>query len=174
MIQGNLIGTNASGSAALPNRDGVDVYASNNTIGGTAPGAGNTIADNTGKGVVVAGGTGNAIEGNAIFGNTGLGIDLGNNGVTANTGSENAALPNSGMNFPVFTSAVVSGTTLTVGRLCRDGGGAVGVRGGPRRGLQVRQRSQRSRPGPDLSGHPHRRRQRQFQRLARGQRPERG
>jgi hypothetical protein len=114
VIQGNTIGVNAGGSAALPNLVGVVVDANNATIGGTAPGAGNTIADNTGKGVIIAGGSGNAVEGNVIFGNGGLGIDLGNDGVTANTGTKNLGLPNSGMNYPVFTFENVGGTTLTV------------------------------------------------------------
>jgi len=50
-IQGNFIGTNASGSAALPNGvNGIDIGGSaqsgNNTVGGTAPGAGNLISGN--------------------------------------------------------------------------------------------------------------------------------
>ena len=81
-----------AGSVALPNLDGVVVDAGNNTIGGTVPAAGNTIADNTGTGVVIAVGSGNAIEGNAIFANASLGIDLGNDGVTANTGSRERRL----------------------------------------------------------------------------------
>ena len=45
-IQGNLIGLNASGTAAIPNGgDGIDVGTSEDTqIGGPAPGAGNVIA----------------------------------------------------------------------------------------------------------------------------------
>ena len=59
--------------------------ASNNTIGGTTAGAGNTIANNNGVGVSVTGaGTGNGILGNSISANTGLGIDLGVAGVTPN------------------------------------------------------------------------------------------
>ena len=57
---------------------------------------------------------GNAIEGNAIFANTGLGIDLGNDGVTANAGSLNPLRANSGMNFPVITQITLVGTTLNV------------------------------------------------------------
>ena len=114
VIQGNHIGTDATGSLALPNVDGVVVDASDNTIGGTAAGAGNTIAQNTGTGVVIAVGKGNALEANAIFANTILGIDLGGNGVTANTGRLNAEAANSGMNFPVFTQVSLVGTSLSV------------------------------------------------------------
>ena len=47
-VQGNYIGTNSSGLAAVPNSSvGVAITnASNNTIGGTAPGAGNLISGN--------------------------------------------------------------------------------------------------------------------------------
>ena len=51
-IRGNYIGTNASGTAALPNLDGVFLNgADNNTIGGTLKGEGNLISGNTRYGV---------------------------------------------------------------------------------------------------------------------------
>jgi len=89
-VQGNLIGLGAT-LTPLPNLIGVFLFAgaSNNTVGGTASGAANTIAYN-GKGVVVgaspadAGATGNAVRGNSIYSNQALGIDLGNDGVTSN------------------------------------------------------------------------------------------
>lgn len=47
-LAGNYIGTNASGTKALPNTIGVYVEgASNRVVGGTAPGAGNLISGNT-------------------------------------------------------------------------------------------------------------------------------
>ena len=49
LIQGNLVGTNATGTAALPNVAGVGIVigaGSNNTIGGTTPGARNLISGN--------------------------------------------------------------------------------------------------------------------------------
>ena len=55
VIEGNLIGTNASGASTLGNA-GVGIWitnsSSNNTIGGTAAGAGNTIAYNQSGGVL--------------------------------------------------------------------------------------------------------------------------
>jgi titin len=76
-VEGNFIGLNKAGTAALPNGgDGVTINASGNHIGGTATGAGNRIADNTGAGVNVAGGTGDSILGNSIYGNAGGGIVL--------------------------------------------------------------------------------------------------
>lgn len=77
LVESNLIGMNAAGTAALPNQsNGVEVgaSASNNTIGGTAAGAGNTIAGNARYGVRLdtrAGG--NFIFGDAISGNGGVG-----------------------------------------------------------------------------------------------------
>lgn len=119
-IQGNTIGLNAARSAAVPNvTHGVEVCCagnggSNNTIGGTAAGAANVISGNGGVGVRVGGGTGNSILTNVIYGNAGIGIDLGSDNVTVNNGTKNGTLPNSDMDFPVFTTAVLSGTTLTV------------------------------------------------------------
>jgi len=54
-IQGNYIGTDASGAGLLPNSDsGVDIFqAADNLIGGTEEGAGNLIAGNKEAGVSV-------------------------------------------------------------------------------------------------------------------------
>jgi hypothetical protein len=118
VIQGNTIGLNAARSAALPNvTRGVQFASSSgNLLGGTVAGAGNIIASNGNVGVVVNGTTpsGNAILSNSIYANTGLGIDLGANGVTINDGAKTAAQPNLYMDTPVFTSAALLGTTLTV------------------------------------------------------------
>ena len=55
VVIGNKIGTDVTGSVALPNAgNGIDVYASNNIIGGTAPGAGNLISGNAGAGIYLA------------------------------------------------------------------------------------------------------------------------
>jgi CSLREA domain-containing protein len=68
LVQGNYIGTNAAGTAALGNGNGVYVLAANNTVGGKALGAGNVISGNILNGVAIAGHTvtGNRIEGNYI------------------------------------------------------------------------------------------------------------
>ena len=100
IIEDNLIGTDLTGSVALGNGSGIQIDggSSNNTIGGTAAGAGNTIAFSTGVGVDVdtTAGDGNEIRLNSIFSNTGLGIELGN-GVT-DTGPQTG--PNNYQNFP--------------------------------------------------------------------------
>jgi hypothetical protein len=81
-VIGNLIGTDRDGLVPLGNLgSGVAIEGSSgNFIGGTVGGAGNTIAFNGQDGVVVDQGVGNAILGNAIFQNAGLGIRLVNGG----------------------------------------------------------------------------------------------
>ena len=54
VVQGNLIGTNAAGTAALANEGGITLdNAPNNTIGGTAAGAGNVLSGSTYDGLVI-------------------------------------------------------------------------------------------------------------------------
>ncbi|MHB1557124.1 MAG: beta strand repeat-containing protein [Isosphaeraceae bacterium] len=55
VVEGDLIGTNAGGNGALANGNGVVIAygASNNTIGGSNPAAGNVISGNTNEGVVI-------------------------------------------------------------------------------------------------------------------------
>ncbi|MDQ3814350.1 MAG: hypothetical protein M3347_10415, partial [Armatimonadota bacterium] len=124
VLQGNFIGTAGDGSTNLGNTgagvliDGVG----SNTVGGLTPGASNLIAFNgTGVRVLPGGGnTGvsNAILSNSIHSNTGLGIDLGSDGVTANDDSgtppDTDAGANMLQNFPVLTSAVSSGGNTTI------------------------------------------------------------
>jgi parallel beta-helix repeat protein len=83
LIEGNFIGTNAAGATGLGNTfDGVDVGggASNNKIGGTAAGAGNTIAGNGGEGIDLedAGTAGNLVQGNFVGTNAAGATGLGN------------------------------------------------------------------------------------------------
>jgi hypothetical protein len=69
-VQGNSIGLDGSGLAAVPNASGgVEIFdAPNNLIGGSATGQGNVISGNGGSGIVLLGttATGNTIAGNAI------------------------------------------------------------------------------------------------------------
>jgi hypothetical protein len=117
LVQGNYVGLGADGTTALAN-NGIGIYisdsAANNTIGGTAAGAGNVISGNGGKGIIIIGGTGNAMLSNSIYANTGIGIDLNNDGLTPNDGTKSGAFANSGMDAPVFTTKVLVGTNLTL------------------------------------------------------------
>ena len=120
LVEGNFIGTDPTGTGNLGNGGhGIDVQDANNTIGGTARGAGNTIAFNHLAGVaVVDDATGVAILSNAIFSNLGLGIDLNDDGVTPNHAGGPIFGPNDYQNFPVLTSAVGTGSkTIIAGSL---------------------------------------------------------
>jgi hypothetical protein len=117
-IQGNFIGTDVSGTAALGNGGaGIRTQStpSNNTIGSTVPAAANIIAFNGGSGVNIFAGSNNAILGNSIFENGGSGIDLSDDaGITPNDLCDGDGGANGLQNFPVLTSATsgVGGTTI--------------------------------------------------------------
>jgi hypothetical protein len=68
VIQGNLIGTDATGTVGLGNtQDGIYLsQADHNTIGSTDPAAGNVISANGGSGIDLQSGSTNLIQGNAI------------------------------------------------------------------------------------------------------------
>jgi CSLREA domain-containing protein len=67
-VLGNLIGTDFTGSEAIPNGVGIMLWAPDNMIGSADPGAGNVISGNDGYAIVIQGGdaTGNQILGNFI------------------------------------------------------------------------------------------------------------
>ena len=120
-VEANLIGTNPNG-ANLGNTGHGILFATliggsrvfNNVVGGSGA-ASNTIAFNGGDGVALTpDGTGNSIRENHIFSNGGLGIDLGDDGVTANDTFDVDAGPNLLQNFPILTSAVSAGAVTTV------------------------------------------------------------
>lgn len=117
-IQGNRIGPNAAGNSALGNDNGgigILAGASSSLIGGTGAGEGNIIAFNTTSGIWNNGsGTAHRILGNSIHSNSGLGLDLGFDGVTANDMGDGDTGPNNLQNFPVLTDAVVSGGNTTI------------------------------------------------------------
>lgn len=120
VVQGNIIGLNAAGNVPLQNLSGGIVLdnASNNTIGGPAAGAANIIAFSGGPGVKVNSGTGNVIQGNSIFSNLGLGIDLSPDGVTLNDSLDADTGANNLQNWPQLTSVSPSGGgTLIQGTL---------------------------------------------------------
>jgi CSLREA domain-containing protein len=118
-IQGNFVGVASNGTTALGNGGAGIIIGNgvaNNAIGGTGAGQGNVIANNTtdGIGTTAAAGTGNAFLGNSIFANGQEGIDLGNNGVTANDTGDPDTGPNNLQNFPLLTSATSEGSNTSV------------------------------------------------------------
>ncbi|HVM50896.1 MAG TPA: hypothetical protein VMU04_22905 [Candidatus Acidoferrum sp.] len=116
MVQGNLIGTTASGTAALGNGGaGVGITsAAGNLVGGTAPGAGNVLSANGDAGVFLylSGTTGNHVQGNTI------GADI--------TG--NSALPNvyEGVYAERGSTNLIGGTAPGAGNLI-SGNGTRGI-----------------------------------------------
>ncbi|GAB3588685.1 T9SS type A sorting domain-containing protein [Hymenobacter daeguensis] len=112
--------------------------ASNNTISqNVISGTLGTAAANSGPGILMLSSTftglgsgvpptNNTISQNSTFNNHGLGIDLVNayslgDGVTKNDNNDADGGPNGQLNYPVITSAVVSGTNLTVKGFARPG-----------------------------------------------------
>ncbi len=112
-IQGNIIGRDVSNSVNIPNSQyGIWILdTSFNTIGGTAAGAGNSIAGNGLDGVAIVGAAAsNRVLRNSIFSNGGLGIDLADDGVTWNDlGDADGPNENTGQNFPVLSAVTTNG-----------------------------------------------------------------
>ena len=114
VAQGNLIGTDATGTLPLGNSgQGIFSFSGTNLqVGGTAAGSGNTIAFNAGNGIALlsAQSQGNVFLGNSIFANSLLGIDLGGDGVTPNAATNPGPGPNGSQNDPVLSSAMTNAT----------------------------------------------------------------
>lgn len=127
VVTNNKIGTDVGETLDFGNGTGVQVFFSAGgspngaTIGGA--GAGNVIAHSTGTGVSILGGfSGNVamntfpvgveIRENRIFANGGLGIDLHQDGVTANDTLDADDGENHLQNFPVVTGVVDMGDSF--------------------------------------------------------------
>jgi hypothetical protein len=110
LIQGNFIGTSASGLAALGNNySGITIFAgSSNLVGGTLPSARNIISANKLFGVYVTNGAGNLIQGSFI------GLDATGTNALGNAES-GVALENASLNTVGGATAaarnVISGNT---------------------------------------------------------------
>src|SRR5438132_458028 len=94
VVQGNVIGTTRIGGTPLGNGRGILIEDSGNTIGGTQPGQGNVIANSVVDGIAIFFGASNSILANSIFNNGDLGIDLGDDGFTANDPGDADTGPN--------------------------------------------------------------------------------
>jgi titin len=129
LIQGNVIGTNANGTAPLANgsgKSGINITngASGNTIGGTTSGTANVVSGNSGGGISLSGNAtsanliesnliGTDISGTAALSNTNAGIDISNgaNGNTiggASAGTSNVISGNNGSGISLSGSGVVN------------------------------------------------------------------
>ena len=142
-VEGNFIGTNAAGTAAIPNGTGgssgtvfLDGGAAQSTIGGSAPGAGNMISGNQGWGVrILSVGAGTSVVGNLIgtdrtgtsaVGNTLNGVQLDDDGVTiggtaAGTGNTIAFNNDDGVHVTAGTgNAILRNSIFSNGNLAGD------------------------------------------------------
>jgi hypothetical protein len=118
-VRRNIIGAAANGLSPLPNGShGVLLTdgAVCNTIGGEPLSFQNIIAFNGGHGVALStdAGVNNYIDPNITHSNAGLGIDLGDDGVTANDPGDEDTGPNNYQNFPVLESATIEGNQVTI------------------------------------------------------------
>ena len=123
LIQGNLIGTDVSGTLAVGNGIGIQASAANTIIGGTVAGARNVISGNSGDGVGF-GGTGSRLEGNFIgtditgtmaLGNGGSGVVAGNGALIGGTtpASRNVISCNGGFgNISLGSNSSGAGATV--------------------------------------------------------------
>ena len=119
-IVDNLIGVNENGTP-IPNAGSgvkIDNGADLNLL------QGNTIAHNTADGITVVHdasircsyfGSSNRMQENSIHSNGGLGIDLNDDGVTANDDTDSDIGPNSLQNYPVLTHAALSAESAYIG-----------------------------------------------------------
>jgi parallel beta-helix repeat protein len=135
VIAGNIIGANATGTLPMGNEGpGISMWATNsaNSIGGNLPSEGNLIAYNDDVGIGLAGWNdhmpyGTLILHNSIHDNGGIGIDLGHefnsslDGVTPNDAGDADLGPNFLLNYPVLTSAVIDGGSITIDGEMVDG-----------------------------------------------------
>ena len=116
IVQGNFIGTDKSGTAALGNFFGVGIAegASDNLIGGTTPAARNIISASGNTGVTLGVGRGNKVQGNYIGTDKTGTLDLGNDstGIILTAGA---------------TESVIGGTAAGAGNVV-SGNGSHGVR----------------------------------------------
>lgn len=119
-IQGNLIGTDVTGTNPIANQTAIliDVFISGN-IPNTITISNNTIAFSVEEGISISGfGSSNptaiSISENSIFSNGTLGIDLLGDGVTNNDPGDGDTGPNGLQNFPVITSVTDNGSSTEV------------------------------------------------------------
>ena len=117
-IRCNGIGTDETGVAAqadgtLGNTTGVSLSSSANTVGGLLTADANEIAYN-GTGIRAASGVANRLRGNSFFQNTGLAIDLGADGPTANDAADADLGANLLQNAPELVRGLIVDTEAQI------------------------------------------------------------
>ena len=125
LVEGNEIGTDPTGSLRVANgADGIGIQGPFNVIGGTFPGAANTISGNVHDGILITGdnATNNQVEGNLI------GTNASGNGSLANAddGVE-VQTPFNTIGGPVGGAINTVGATTGGDRNIISGNGIVGV-----------------------------------------------
>jgi len=121
IIRENTITTSGQDIITCTDNEGIQLGASNSQV------TNNIINANGGAGVILTGGTttANLISQNSIFANgvtfPALGIDINDDGVTINDLNDADSGPNGSINFPIFESVAISGTSLRVVGWARPG-----------------------------------------------------
>lgn len=144
-IQGNLIGTDITGTKKIPNSTGIQAIGTDILIGGLTAGARNIISGNSNQGVFVRG-TGSKVQGNFIgtditgalpLGNFGSGVSAGENAliggtvqearniISATSGTGNVVLGQSNAGSPATVQGNYIGTDVTGTRAL--GGSIAGI-----------------------------------------------
>ena len=112
----NWVGIDAGG-VTRPNADHgilITTNASNNVIGGTGANDGNVVVGATNTGISIRETSTATVLGNSVSSSGGLGIDLEEDGVTANDPGDGDTGSNGLLNHPVLTAAVAGSGTVNV------------------------------------------------------------
>ncbi len=155
-IQGNYMGTNAAGTAAVPNASSAIAFSAgptsgpfDNTIGGSAPGAGNLISGNGFDGISMGIGGDNVVEGNLIgtqadgvspLGNANIGVRVG--GFGGDNNRVGGTAPGAGNVIAFNGSAGVAvngarGHSILSNAIFSNGGLGIDLSGGPQNSFGV-------------------------------------
>ncbi|HXV74774.1 MAG TPA: right-handed parallel beta-helix repeat-containing protein [Candidatus Polarisedimenticolaceae bacterium] len=117
-VEGNRIGTDVTGTVAVPNDHGVLVLAGGATVGGSTPGSGNLIAGNAGSGVQIQGADDVVVQGNAVgvdaTGTTPLGNGEGIGVVSSDRATIGGTAPGTGNQVSGNTTSPSSGIGIHV------------------------------------------------------------
>src|SRR5215831_15815525 len=142
-VAGNYIGTDKSGTTALPNSKGIRISGgTNDTIGGTSATARNLISGNSGSGIEIIGSAttnhllrgnfiGTDVNGTAVLANGGNGVVI-SGGANTNTiggtifGAGNVISGNSGLGV-FITSTGTTANSVEGNRIGTDASGAVAL-----------------------------------------------